>query len=496
MFFLEKLKERYSLIFGYSGIILMGVSFILLTPLIILPFYKNEIYQVKFFFIPFVLTFILGWLLKRLKHSSEVTLTLTEGGLIVVITWILTVIFSALPFVFSGQLDFSQAIFESVSGWTTTGLSVVDVTETSNLFLFWRSIMQFFGGAGLAVVMLSSIIGPYGLGLYNAEGRSDKLLPHVKRSTKMIMVIYVSYITVGAILYVVFGMSVFDAINHSIAAVSTGGFSTQSNSIGTYNNISIELVTIVLMLLGTINFASHFVLIKRDFKQFFKTGEIKFMFVLISITVPIVAFVSLNSFYGSLSQTFRYSTFELVSALTTTGFNLVSYNDWPNFAFFIMIILMLIGGGTGSTAGGIKQYRIFLVLKSIYWEIRKFLQPKRVVNENYIMKPDEKFYVDQEHIVSVYNFIAIYMFFYMIGVLIMTAHGYSLRNALFEYASSIGTVGLSIGITSPDTPRLVMWSQTIGMFIGRLEIFVIFFAMIKFVKDLKFYFKNKKFKNN
>jgi trk system potassium uptake protein TrkH len=291
-------------------------------------------------------------------------------------------------------------------------------------------------------------------------------------------------------------MSVFDAINHSIAAVSTGGFSTQSNSIGTYNNISIELVTIVLMLLGTINFASHFVLIKRDFKQFFKTGEIKFMFVLISITVPIVAFVSLNSFYGSLSQTFRYSTFELVSALTTTGFNLVSYNDWPNFAFFIMIILMLIGGGTGSTAGGIKQYRIFLVLKSIYWEIRKFLQPKRVVNENYIMKPDEKFYVDQEHIVSVYNFIAIYMFFYMIGVLIMTAHGYSLRNALFEYASSIGTVGLSIGITSPDTPRLVMWSQTIGMFIGRLEIFVIFFAMIKFVKDLKFYFKNKKFKNN
>jgi trk system potassium uptake protein TrkH len=340
--------------------------------------------------------------------------------------------------------------------------------------------------------MLSSIIGPYGLGLYNAEGRSDKLLPHVKRSTKMIMVIYISYITVGTILYVVFGMSVFDAINHSIAAVSTGGFSTQSNSIGSYNSVSIELITIILMLLGTINFASHFVLIKRDFKQFFKTGEIKFMFILISIVVPMVAFVSLNSFYGSLSQGFRYSIFELVSALTTTGFNLVSYNDWPNFAFFIMVILMLIGGGTGSTAGGIKQYRIFLVLKSIYWEIKKFLQPKRVINENYIMKPDEKFYVDQGHIVSVYNFIAIYMFFYIVGVSIMTAYGYPIKESLFEFASSIGTVGLSVGITSPDTPRVVMWTQSIGMFMGRLEIFVIFFAMIKFVKDLKFYFKNRK----
>ncbi|MBG0765661.1 MAG: TrkH family potassium uptake protein, partial [Tissierellales bacterium] len=138
-------------------------------------------------------------------------------------------------------------------------LSVVDVTKTENIYLFWRSLMQFFGGAGLAVIMLSAIVGPHGLGLYNAEGRSDKLMPNVRKSTKLIMTIYSGYVVAGVILYVLFGMPWFDSVNHSMAALSTGGFSIKPGSIGDYNNLGIELVTIVLMFLGTINFTAHYI---------------------------------------------------------------------------------------------------------------------------------------------------------------------------------------------------------------------------------------------
>lgn len=226
MIILNQLKERYRLIIGYTGTMTIGVGFMLLIPLITLVFYTNEINQILNFLIPSAVSIILGFLLRNFnKSKKDQSLTIQEGGVIVIFTWINAVVISALPFILSGQLNFTQAIFESVSGWTTTGLSVVDVTKTENIYLFWRSLMQFFGGAGLAVIMLSAIVGPHGLGLYNAEGRSDKLMPNVRKSTKLIMTIYSGYVVAGVILYVLFGMPWFDSVNHSMAALSTGGFS-------------------------------------------------------------------------------------------------------------------------------------------------------------------------------------------------------------------------------------------------------------------------------
>ncbi|MGM0379306.1 MAG: TrkH family potassium uptake protein [Bacillota bacterium] len=491
MLYIDRLKKRYKLIFKYAGSIIVGVGIIILLPLLVLPFYTSEMIEAKYFIIPSIIAIIIGLIMRGRKQETDVTLSLTEGGIIVVLTWIITAIISALPFILSGKLNFTQAIFESVSGWTTTGLSVVDVTKTSKIFLMWRSIMQFFGGAGLAVVMLSSIIGPHGLGLYNAEGRSDKLLPHVKRSTKMIMVIYTSYVVSGTLLYFLADMPFFDAINHSIAAISTGGFSTKANSIGAYNSLAIELITIILMFLGTINFATHYVLLKGKFKQFIKNGEIKFMFILVSILVPITSFLSLNKFFGSVSKSIRVAFFDLVSALSTTGFSTVSYTKWPGFPFLILILLMLIGGGTGSTAGGIKQYRVYLMIKSIYWNIRDIFEPKNSIKQNYVYRPEGKVYVENDHILGVYNFIGFYMLLYFLGVSVLVLNGYPLRDSLFEFASSIGTVGLSIGITSASAPASVLWAETFGMLLGRLEIFVLFFASVQFVKDVKLIFNKK-----
>lgn len=492
MLYLEQIKQRYELIIGYVGTIILGLGVALLLPLLLLPVYSFELGDMKFFIIPSILSIILGCIMrKNIKLARDATLTIQEGGVIVILSWIITIIVSALPFILSGQLTFTQAIFESVSGWTTTGLSVVDVTKTSHMFLLWRSLMQFFGGAGLAVVMLSAIIGPHGLGLYEAEGRSDKLLPNVTRSTKLIMAIYSSYVLAGIILYIIAGMDWFGAINHSIAALSTGGFSTEVASIGAYNSLSIELITIVLMIAGTINFAAHFLLIRGRIKEFFRIGEIRFMFFLFSLAVPIIAFASLRHLYGSLSIGIRVSAFEIISALSTTGFSTVGYGDWDNFAVFILIILMIIGGGAGSTAGGIKQYRVYVMIKSLIWNIKGYFSPKNAVRENYIDRPEGKYYVTDKHVSQISNFITIYILIYIMGVLIMLAHGYSLKDSMFEFASSLGTVGLSVGVTSPDAPILVLWTQIFGMILGRLEFFVIFFAGIKMIKDSKMMVRNK-----
>jgi len=482
------LKGRYKLLLNYIGVLIMSMSSFLLLPLLVLPFYPQEIGYLNVFLVPSLIFFSLGFLLwKFIKpDTDEVSLSLKEGGIIVLVSWLAAIIASAVPFILAGKLNFTQAIFEATSGWTTTGLSVVDEAVTEHIFLMWRSIMQFFGGAGLIVVMLSSIIHPYGFGLYNAEGRSDQLLPHVKRSAKAIMLIYSGYTLAGVALYFIVGMGLFDAINHSIAALSTGGFSTRPASIGYWDNFGIELVTWILMLLGTTNFATHFALLKGKFKTFIKNGEVRLMTFLIAFSVPLISYFSLSKLYESLPQLLRRSIFEIITAISTTGLSLDTFTTWNDFGLLIMIILMLIGGGTGSTAGGIKLYRIYLMFKSLMWEFKSYFAPQSEITQNYIWRGEKKLYVKSEYIRETANYIYLYLITYALGVLFYLAHGYGLVESMFEFASALGTVGLSVGITAADAPAIILWVETVGMLLGRLEFLVIFFAIVKIFKDIKY----------
>ncbi|MFO7819693.1 MAG: TrkH family potassium uptake protein [Halanaerobacter sp.] len=486
------IKERYKLLLHYIGTLIMGLGFFLLLPLLTIPFYPQDISYLNVFLTPSLVLLSLGYLLWKFMNpkEEEVSLSLKEGGIIVLISWLAAIFASAIPFVLAGKLNFTQAIFEAASGWTTTGLSVIDEAQTSYIFLMWRSIMQFFGGAGLIVVMLSSIIHPYGFGLYNAEGRSDQLLPHVKRSAKAIMLIYSGYTLAGIILYYLVGMGLFDAINHSIAALSTGGFSTRGASIGHWDNLGIELVTWILMLLGTTNFATHFALLKGKFRTFIKNGEVRLMTFLIALFVPILSYFSLTELYSSLPQLLRRSVFEVITAISTTGFSLDTFSTWNAFGLLSMIILMLIGGGTGSTAGGIKLYRIYLMYKSLLWEFKSYFLPQNAVEENYIWRGEKKLYIKPEYIRETANYIYLYLITYASGVLVYLAHGYGLVESMFEFASSLGTVGLSIGITAADAPASILWLETAGMILGRLEFLVIFFALAKLYKDTKYLITN------
>ncbi len=486
----ELLKSRYRLIIKYTGLMIMIVGAVLMVPLIALLFYPEDFTYIQYFIVTSLLSLSLGAVLYYKAGSREktVSLTLKEGGIIVVLSWIAALVFSAVPFVWGLNMSWTHSIFEVVSGWTTTGLSVMNVEKTPAIYLLWRSIMQLLGGAGLAVIALSSILPMQGMGLYMAEARTDQLLPHVQRSTQMIMKIYLSYVSGGVFLYYFAGMSLFDAINHSIAAISTGGFSTVTTSIGYWDSLGIELVTIILMFLGTINFATHYALLQGKLKIFLRNGEIRLMGLLLLISIPLVSYIGLNDIYVNMGKNVRNSIFQLVSALSTTGFSTIDFASWPIFANLFVIVFMLIGGGTGSTAGGIKQFRIYIIFKSIYWEIRKYFSPANRVNEDYVWRGEEKQYIHNNSIREIANYIFLYLFTYLTGVFIFLAEGHSLRDSLFEFGSALGTVGLSIGITGPGASGLILWTEIFGMMLGRLEFLVIIFALTKLFRDSKYYF--------
>lgn len=459
---------------------------LMLTPLLALIVWPEESHEAWSFVLPGILVGALGlaaWRLLRLKGT--VVLSLQEGGVIVVLSWLIVCLLSACPLMSAAGLNGTQAVFEAVSGWTTTGLSVVDVTRASHVVLLWRGIMQLGGGAGLAIIMLSAITGPTGPALSMAEGR-EQLVPHVRQSAKLVMMIYGGYACVGCISYYFAGMSWFDALNHSFAAVSTGGFSTRPESIGYWNSVAVEAVTIPLMILGSLSFITAWLLLRGKLRIAARNGEVRLSAVLIPLCALSLFLLTTRELYPTLAKGARVAIFETVSALTTTGFSTVGYGNWNSFGWLILIVLMLIGGGTCSTAGGIKQFRVYLLIKSIGWELRRSLLPRAAVVENPVWEADRKVFVTDEALRRIGTFVGLYLLVFAIGTGILTAYGFGLKESLFEFASSVGTVGLSVGITAPTAPPGVLWAETMGMFLGRLEFLVVFASVGKVLRDLRY----------
>ena len=378
-----------------------------------------------------------------------------------------------------------MAFFETVSGWTTTGLSVVDVENIPKIFLLHRSIIQFFGGVGIVLVVLSVLSTGFGVRLFTSEGHAEKVMPNLGKTTRVILAIYAGYVTGGALLYTLAGMPLFDSINHAMSAISTGGFSTQTDGIAFYNNDIIYFISITLMILGSLGFGTHVLLLKGKLKKFARISEVRLFALILAVAIPIIVFCGLSQVYGSLGQGFKSGIFEVVSAISTTGFSYSAVWDWPNFSVFVMVILMLIGGCVGSTSGGIKIFRALILIKNLIWNIGRNLKPQRLVYENFVIKPEGKVYIDHKLFSQVASYIFIYLLTYSVGVSILMTQGYGFRDSFFEFASAMGTVGLSIGVTTPDMPPVALWTEIFGMLMGRLEIYVIFIAVLKILKDIK-----------
>ncbi|MCF8081672.1 MAG: hypothetical protein K9M96_01130 [Deltaproteobacteria bacterium] len=326
-------------------------------------------------------------------------------------------------------------------------------------------------------------VGPVGVGISSAEGRSDQLVPHVRQSARLVLIIYGCYALAGTIGYRMAGMSLFDAVNHAFAVVSTGGFSTRAESIGYWNSTAIEAVTLPLMLLGNLSFVTAWLLWRGRLRMVARNGEVRVLVVLISLSAAAIFLLTSRAFYPQIGKSIRVAVFETVTAVTTTGFSTISYSNWNAFGLFLLITLMLIGGGTCSTAGGIKQFRVYLLWRMLWWEIKRHLMPRTAVLERPIWEGNRRVFVDDARIRQVMVFIFIYLATYVLGVMILCACGFNLVDALFEFASALGTVGLSVGVTSARMPDSALWSETIAMFLGRLEFIVVIVSLLKIGGD-------------
>lgn len=480
------LRQRYKLILGYTGLMCLVVGGLILTPLLLLVIYRHEQVFAGGFLWPGLGLALPGLLLWwRLTPAERSSLTWQEGTVVILLSWVLAIIVGAIPFVIISGLTFTQAIFESTSGWTTTGLSVVDVTQAPYLLLFYRSTIQWAGGAGFVIIMLSTLTGPTGSGLSIAEGRSEQLLPNVRRSAGLVFTMYTSFTVVGSSALYLAGMHWFDALNHAFAALSTGGFSTRAESIGYWDNPVIEGVVIILMVFGTLNFLMSYALFQGKFKVFFRNGEIRQQAFLAFLGMVIVFLGVVANLYPTLQKTIRVAAFETISAISTTGFATVDYRPWNSLGWLVFISLMLIGGGSGSTAGGIKQYRIYILYRGLLWQFQRVFLPRHTVNEPEVWQGEHKQFLNNYQISQVGVFVFLHLVAFFVGGGVIAAHGYTLQDSLFEFASALNTVGLSIGVTAPNAPPGVLWVETIGMFLGRLEFFTVIIGLVKLTTDLR-----------
>ena len=483
MRYADFLRQRYRAILGYTGLLSLIASLLILSPLALLIAYPQDAASAWGFLLPGLGLGLPGLVLwRRLTPRPAESLTMPEGAVIVVLTWLLATLAGAIPFIFSG-MGFTHALFESTSGWTTAGLSVLDVSQASRLLLFYRSVTQLAGGAGLAILMLSTLTGPLGPGLAVVEGRQEQLLPHVRRSARLVLTLYAGYNIVGILALRLAGMTWFDAVNHAFSALSTGGFSTQAQSIAHWRNPAIEIVIIALMVLGMLNFLTAYTLLRRKFRATARNSEVRQSAILILVGAAVLLFGVTGGLYATIGERLRVAVFNTVSALSTTGFATVDYAQWNGLGWLVIILFMLIGGGAGSTAGGIKQYRIHALSKGLIWEFRRRVLPRRVVTEPDVWHGEQRSFISDRQLRQISMFVFLYVAAFVAGSGIIAAYGYPLQDSLFEFASALSTVGISVGITSAAAPAGVLWVEMLAMFLGRLEFFTIVVGMLKLFHD-------------
>ncbi len=479
------LRTRYRALLSYTGVTLALAGALELTPLLEILARPEESGLAGAFLGPAGVEIVAGLAAWRLlRPDTPPALTVQEGGVIVLLTWVLAACFAAWPFAAVLHLDATRAVFESVSGWTTTGLSVVDVETAPRTILLWRSVLQLAGGAGLAILMLSAVLGPQGSGFSAAEGRGDQLVPHVRRSARLVLLIYAGYAVLGVAAYLLVGLSPFDAVNHAFAAVSTGGFSTWGASIGHWDSVAVEAVTIPLMILGNLSFLTAWALIRGRLGTVARNGEIRLTAWLLPLSIAVLFLGTTRWLYPELPKAFRVAVFEATSALTTTGFSTVSYGAWNGLGVLLLIVLMLAGGGTCSTAGGLKQMRVYRLGKAVAWEVRRALLPRTAVDRPKVWEGESRIVLREGELWRLGSFAFLYVATWLVAACVITASGYALAPALFEAASALGTVGLSVGVTAVGAPGSVLWTETVAMLLGRLEFFVVFVSAIKIARDV------------
>ena len=422
---------------------------------------------------------IIGLALARTRiASSEVGYR--EGFIIATAGWLFLALFGALPFIISGTIPgIIDATFETMSGFTTTGASILtDVEILSQSILFWRSITHWLGGMGIIVLTLALIpsLKIAGMKLFRAEvpGPSkSKVLPRVAQTSRELYKLYLIITAAEILALKIAGLSWFDSFIQTFGTVATGGFSNKNASVAAFNNPSVEYIIIFFMFLCGMNFALHFHALRGNFRPLWKDPETR-MYTLVTLAAVVLICINLTTAQGlRIEEAFRQSAFQSVSILTTTGFATADYNKWPAFSQGVLLILMFIGGCAGSTAGGIKNVRYLILFKNASREITKMIHPKAVIPIRL-----GRDIVQEELVESVVSFFFLYLAILLVSTLLLTAMGIDLISAISAVAATLGNIGPGFGMVGPATnyaavPAAGKLILTLCMLVGRLEIYTV-----------------------
>lgn len=426
------------------------------------------------------LSFLIGGIAYGSTISARESIKKREGYLIVGLGWIILSLFGSLPYYLSGAIpEYTDAFFETMSGYTTTGASILtDIEALPKGLLFWRSMTQWIGGMGMIVlaVAILPILGVGGMQLFSAEASGisyDKLQPRIKDTAKRLYIIYIGMTAITCALLMYGGMDFFDGINHALTTLSTGGFSTKNASIGYWDSAFIQYVIIAFMFIGGTNFVMLYLMLKGNFRKPFENEEFKFYVILVLAVTILVTTVLFVNGHGALEKTFRDALFQVISIVTTTGFATADFTHWGAILTWIFFLLMFTGASAGSTSGGIKIVRHVLVAKNSVIELKRLLHPSAIIPVRYSGKP-----VKYEITSNTLAFVIIYITIFGVGSLVMTLMGMDVISAVGAVATSLGNVGPGLGDVGPSSNFASVhtegkWFLAFLMMLGRLELFTV-----------------------
>ena len=462
---------------------LIGILLIVLGASMLAPYTLQILFNEgshSFISASFVTIFV-GVLFVLANLEKEFKLNLRQTFLFSSLAWVMVAAFGSLPFLLSTQdFSFSEAFFESMSGITTTGATIIsDLDNSPKSILLWRAIMQWLGGIGIVVMAITilPLLKVGGMQLFKMEGpdSTEKILPRTIEVAAIIISTYIILTFLCGFFYWIFGMTIFDSVSHAMTTIATGGFSTHNESIGFFKNSNIEIVASIFIILGSIPFISYLKFAKGNRKIFFKDVQIKGLIYLLAISI-IIMFIYLLfiNYESNLFDKIRISSFNVISILSGTGYVTDDFGLWGKFSLIFFLLLMFIGGCAGSTACGIKIFRLQMLLIFLKNQIKKLISPNSVIITKY---NNQK--ISDDFINSVIIFIFTFLFIFLIIAMLLSISGLDFITSISGAASSISNVGPGLGeIIGPNgnyknIPDLSKWILSAGMLLGRLELFAV-----------------------
>jgi len=475
---------RWRYILNIIGILTLFFGLTMIIPLLIGLYYHDQSVMALLKSMGITVAVGLGFYFIFKSEKAEV-ISQREGMAIVAIGWTAVGLFGALPFYFSsGFASFVDAVFESVSGVTTTGSSILtNIEAVSKGILFWRSLIQWLGGMGIIVLSVAILpfLGVGGMQLYKAEVPSpvpDKLKPRIRDTAMILWKVYAFISLAQIVLLLLGGMSLYDAVCHTFTTMPTGGFSTKNASIAHYDSVYFDCVFIFFMLLAGINFSLHYQLLKGKTLIFWQDAECRFFLGTVLLLTLVVSINLFGSVYTSIGKALRYGAFQVVSIITTTGYATADFDRWPAMSQLILLLCMFVGASAGSTGGGVKCLRIMLCFKYCYRELFCLIHPRAVIPIKIGGKA-----VPDDVMRSVVGFLALYMGLFALSAIALSGLGVDFITSISAVAACIGNIGPGFGLVGPvenfaPLPYLGKWLLIWCMLLGRLEIFTVIILVV------------------